>query len=218
MGKFVDRDYNCSSCGRQYKVRLPLLFVPSMFNPRKNVINQNIFEHQCPYCKKKEIISHDILYIDPKFSLAVVLKPQYEGNVYHLNNTEKGLLPASRVEKLRLTTSANWFAEKVNIITSGFNDKIFEVFRVMILVQAQKSLPNIDNLYLYGIKDQEIVFQSLCNGETGEWVRVPVATYDSFAERIRCPEVFDMNTKGDGYEKIDWKWADNDIVFDAFGE
>ena len=216
MGKFLDRDYNCSSCGRQYKVRLPLLFVPSMFNPRKNVINQNIFEHQCPHCKKKEIISHDILYIDPKFSLAVVLKPQYEGNIYHLNNTEKGLLPASRVEKLRLTTSANWFAEKVNIITSGFNDKIFEAFRLMVLVQAQNSRPNIDNLYFCGIDSQDITFQIIFKDEVGEGVRVPLNAYTSFAEDIKNFEVFDMSTKGDGYERKDLAWVDDDIASVAY--
>ena len=38
----------------------------------------------------------------------------------------------------------------------------------------------------------------------------------SFAEDIKNFEVFDMSTKGDGYERIDLAWVDDDIASVAY--
>jgi len=107
---------------------------------KENIFNREIFKFICPHCGEEILVAYDCHYTDPenKYIIALLSDTEECGD----NIKVKGYT-------LRIVRSINEFVEKIALIEDKIDDKVIELYKIMLEDQFEDERPGSKILGIY---------------------------------------------------------------------
>ena len=146
----------CSVCGE----KIPLNFrefVDVKENPeyKKMILDGGFFNVVCPKCGTTALIEYPVMYMDPDKKLNIYMVPRHDrtlvANLNSLNIPEDKVDPD---EIKRVTASSEDLVEKILIYDSGRDDRIIELYKLLISERMRVQWPEMYRSKLLFIPNQ----------------------------------------------------------------
>ncbi len=190
---------NCPACFEDGSFRI-YSSIDVSENPRlkEDIFSREIFKFTCPSCGEEILVAYDCTYTDPdnKYIIALVSAMEQEN------------LSALRVEDytLRIVTTINDFVEKIALCEDKIDDKVVELYKIMLEDQFEDERPGSKILGIfYGGRDFEnnsLMFFIITENAENCRAMLSMQTYDAIAEQFRASAEKFADTS-----KVDRDWA-----------
>ncbi len=173
---------NCPACFEDGSFRI-YSSIDVSENPaiKEDIFSREIFKFTCPSCGEEILVAYDCTYTDPdnKYIIALV------------SGSDKESLSALRVKDhtLRIVTSINEFVEKIALCEDGIDDKVAELYKIMLEDQFEDERPGSKLLGIfYGGRDFEsnnLVFFIITENAENCRAVLSMQTYDAIANQFK---------------------------------
>lgn len=140
MSKTVVKEIPCPNCKAVVKSKI-WTSVNTTQNPelRDKIMDESLFEWECPQCKYKNKLSYPLLYHDMEKGFMIYLVPQVkQHNVIDKESAE--IYPNLDIITKRLAENINVLKEKIMIFENGLDDMAIEVTKLAISRVIEKKL------------------------------------------------------------------------------
>jgi hypothetical protein len=190
----------CRKCGRQQDFTIWNSLNVSL-NPREKdqLIDGALTQFTCEGCGESAQVVYPMLYHDMEKALMVQFDPQGQAPPDEMSVMADAAAAGMMADyRLRLVTSWNELIEKVLIFDAGLDDRVLELFKIVVRTQLQKNeQPFLGPMLFAGIesRDQgpEAIGFVLLADERELAFEVPRAQYDNVAasihDKLPGPEV-----------------------------
>lgn len=132
---------NCPACLEDSNFRI-YSSINTEENPeiKENIFNREIFKFRCPHCGEEILVAYDCTYTDTESKYIVALlsdSVECDDNI--------------RVEgyTLRIVRSINEFVEKIALVEDKIDDKVIELYKIMLEDQFEDERPGAKILGIY---------------------------------------------------------------------
>ncbi|MBR4723317.1 MAG: CpXC domain-containing protein [Clostridia bacterium] len=169
----------------------------------------NIFS--CGACGQKALFPAPVLYTDDERKLVISFSPQSTKDArarifeeIKKSSEKSGELKNYPDYNLRFVTSYNEFLEKILIFDGGFNDKVIEVIKLLVLAQDSEKMAQ--RTCIFGKSDgDEIEFLVQDTKENQVYTsRVPLLTYETIKKQLK--------ESGVKFKSFNWEMVDSDYA------
>lgn len=155
MLKYIKKDIICPSCTEKVEAEL-LRGVNVSENPeyREKIMDESIFEWQCPNCSHKSTISYPFLYHDEQKKFMVYLIPE-SCNIDLKAKVLSQEFPELLDIKKRVVSFANSLKEKILIFESSLDDVAIELTKLALSrVIKEKNSVSLLSGYFHVLDDK----------------------------------------------------------------
>lgn len=129
----------CPACCEAGDFRIyPKINVSENTALKELIFNRDIFRFRCPLCGEQILVSYDCTYIDEDKNFIVSLITQDESS--HIE---------AEGYTLRIVRSINEFVEKIALMEDGIDDRIAELYKIMLEDQFEEDRPGTEVLGIY---------------------------------------------------------------------
>ncbi len=142
---------------------------PSM---KEAVRNKSAFLFHCSSCGRETMINYNFLYHQPEDNLLIQFSADDENADEFLSMLESGDETLHQFSEqgyvIRLTRSLNHFVEKLLIFDEGLDDRLIEIYKVLVLMQYFKQNPETNaaiEAYFYSDKDGDKQIHIVADGQ-----------------------------------------------------
>ncbi len=190
---------NCPACFEDRAFRIYSSIDVSK-NPglKEDIFSREIFKFTCPMCGEEILVAYDCTYTDPdnKYIIALVSGMAQENK------------SALKVEghTLRIVTSINEFVEKIALCEDGIDDKVVELYKIMLEDQFEDERPGSKILGIfYGGRDFEnnnLMFFIITENAENCRAMLSMQTYEAITNQFRASA-----DKFDDTSEINRDWA-----------
>lgn len=165
----------------------------------------------CPACGQKALFPSPILYTDTEKKLVISFSPQSSkaAGVKVFEEIKKSSKNSGELKNypdynLRFVTTYNELLEKILIFDGGFNDKVIEVIKLLVLAQDSEKMSQ--RTCIFGKADEnELEFLVQDSRENQIYTsRVPLSTYEAIETQLR--------QSGVKFKSYDWELVDCDYA------
>lgn len=196
----------CPSCKEQFKTvifeSLNTDFAPNIIEA---VISGERFSAKCPHCGFTAHLEYDFLYHDMKHSAMIWVihknSPKYAQKIDEI----RSIPPVLPYDVTRIVSNMNALREKAACLASGKDDRIIELYKVLLVSQLNRQRPDFafkNAFYTYhGGKD--FVYFYDVNGKEQE-CNFDRDIYNKVTDLFRKPLLQMEKTQ---YQVIDFNWA-----------
>lgn len=140
---------------------------------KEAVRNKQAFRFCCPHCSEENIVDYSFLYHQPEEKWLIQYdKDDESANEFLSMVTEEDSSLRQFIEDgyvIRLVRSQNELIEKLFILDEGLDDRLVEIYKVLVLLRYQEEHKgeDIDRpvLYFYRSADKQPEIQVLINNE-----------------------------------------------------
>ncbi len=173
---------NCPACFEDSNFRIySSIDVSDNPNLKEDIFSREIFKFTCPLCGEEILVAYDCTYTDPdnKFIIALV------------SGMEQENLSALRVKDytLRIVSTINEFVEKIALCEDQIDDKVVELYKIMLEDQFEDERPGAKILGIfYGGRDFEnnnLMFFIITENAENCRAMLSMQTYDAIAEQFK---------------------------------
>lgn len=133
---------NCPACFEDSTFKI-YSSVDISENPelKKSIFDRSIFKFSCPLCGEEILVSYDCTYTDSENKYIIAL-------VSEANETNTSILSVEGFA-LRIVHSINEFVEKIALLEDGIDDKVIELYKIMLEDQFEDERPGSKILGIY---------------------------------------------------------------------
>jgi len=150
-GKVVKDKFICPHCHEEFEIKKHVVInVDEDAQLKKDVCNQDLFTYACPHCGTNSNIDYALWYEEPEKKLLVHLIDEEE-NVDQLIEQMDIDNPYSPFKAfydngyaIRLVESHDELVEKIAIFNFGYDDRIIELYKLMVWMRTTMENPNDD--------------------------------------------------------------------------
>lgn len=161
----------CESCGHKIMVNInEVVDVSDMPQFKQKILDGRFFLVKCSECGAETLVEYPFIYVDPDKKLNIYMTPEDEDEVLkELNSLE---LPEDAVDKeavFRLVENSGELIEKIMINNNGRDDRIIELYKVVLAERIREDWPQIsaeDLVYFADDKECFIIWNSDCTIES----------------------------------------------------
>lgn len=142
----------CPECNEKFNVDIFTSINVQMDKDMKNrVLSGKLFDMECAHCHSKFHIPYPVLYHDMEKKLLIQFTEEKE-----LEPIKKILDHANVGEDytVRIVDNERDWIEKILISDSGYDDRIMELYKLLVLSQYEDS-DNVNGLYYWNIQNFE---------------------------------------------------------------
>jgi len=147
---------------------------------KEDIFSREIFKFTCPSCGEEILVAYDCTYTDPdnKYIIALV------------SGMEQESTSALMVEghTLRIVTSINEFVEKIALCEDKIDDKVVELYKIMLEDQFEDERPGSKILGIfYGGRDFEnnsLMFFIITENAENCRAMLSMQTYEAIANQF----------------------------------
>lgn len=191
----------CPKCGQPFDVEL-YDSINAQLSPElaeKLYTNEyhSLFDTCCPKCGYEATLQYPVLFNDMDASVMVQFNPDYEHEmrnlmdfareVDHINaDMEKhASFSLTKECRFRFVSNFNDFREKAIIFRDGYDDRLIEIVKLILLMNIGLSNPDmgVDGLYYTDRNQDTFVFTGFTDEGRGFEAEIPIDAYES-AERM----------------------------------
>ena len=174
----------CSSCGHEQRFVVWQSVNVSLDPELKGqLLSGKPMEFSCDHCGDKDRVVYPLLYHDMDRGLMIWLFPGDEAP------EDASGMPLGIVNRMaetyqfRWVQSCNELLEKIHLADAGFDDRVFELFKVFLRKQWVDQISEADDLLFSGIEGREderrILLEIVSVEGCGE-AELPHSTYEAF--------------------------------------
>lgn len=204
----------CPACGRRHIVSI-WQSINTTIDPEMKIAvrDRSAFLFTCPDCGKQTYLSYGFLYHQMEDRILIHLANTEENaeEIYKMFTDKDDIGPINFVDEdylIRIVMSDNQFREKLFIFDAGLDDRIIEIYKVLVLAMYQKESSaeadyNTIGLYFYTGDDGKYYIQIITDRETKGVVEMHSDVYKKLC-RDYLPRLKDIR-KDDPF--IDRQWA-----------
>ncbi len=129
----------CPACLEEGSFKIyPFVDVSKHPELKEEIFNRGLFRYVCKECGEEILVSYDCTYLDPENSFTVCL----------LTDDASPTLSSSQ-STLRVVRSINAFVEKIALMEDGIDDRIAELYKIMLEDQFEEDRPGAELLGIY---------------------------------------------------------------------
>ncbi len=130
---------SCPACLTEQTFKIfPLLDVEKDSDVKESIFNRNIFRFRCPECGEEILVAYSCTYIDRKNNFMVALVTEENTPVIESADCS-----------LRVTRSINEFVEKIALMEDGIDDRVAEIYKIMLEDQFEEERSGSEILGIY---------------------------------------------------------------------
>lgn len=183
--------FRCNKCGKVFEMDFPAT-VNAANNPelKEKILSGELFLHQCPHCGDTNIVSANMLYIDPEAGFLVCLSGS------SLSST--GEVPGY---VCRLVSSVGDLIEKIKIFDAGLDDVAVEICKFVTLRETGKDVDL--RFYRMDGPDNELILTYPQNGRM-EMLSIGLNVYEDSRGIISRNPV--LRRESEGLVRVDAEW------------
>lgn len=141
----------CPYCGHKQNMTFWGV-VDANENPKikQRILNGTFFEQTCKACGEQHLVSYPMLYEDKENRLMIYLNstPLGISTAQEAIDSRRNVVAEKDDMRIRIVTSPNYLREKLRIFDMGFDDRVVEIVKALILekVCQEKSLGPVDDV------------------------------------------------------------------------
>lgn len=209
MSATIIKEIPCPNCKSVTKAKL-WTSVSASENPsiRNRIMDESLFEWQCPHCKYKNKLSYPMLYHDINNDFMIYLVPQVKQHNI-IDKESVNIYPNLDIINKRLAENINVLKEKILIFENKLDDMAIEVTKLAISRVVEKKLKAKVTEGYFCVFDEEtshlgFVF-FLKDRKTPHYQTTRISAYEKSLAMV-AEYMRETNTIP-GFLKIDKSWA-----------
>ncbi len=182
MTKWTNTTVNCPACCEDGIFKTcPSIDIGENPELKPKIFNRELFRFTCPECGEKIIVAYDCTLVDNKNKYIIALVT---------NDADDDLESKLAVNgyQLRITRSINQFAEKLALLEDSIDDKVIELYKLMLERQYEDERPGAEILGIYyGGKDIEadnLLFYIITGDRENCRATLSMQTYKAIEEQF----------------------------------
>ena len=201
----MKREFTCPDCQNTFEITERVAINVTLDPGLKNkVLKGKIFRHTCPNCQKEWVILNNCMYHDLEKRFMIYYMVDTPKREYMIPIGQDGFGDFGEDYALRLESDYNRFRERVRILDMGFNDRVFEIMRSLVLKELQKKMPEAEGLYFLGAPEGAIRFQVIVKGKATRSIDIDLEMYEKLMQIFeKFPEAHE---KINALRRIDEQW------------
>lgn len=207
----------CPNCGEEITVYVKE-FVDVTTNPeyKEQILNGTFFLAVCPECGSETLMEYPVMYIDSERKLNIYMAPEHDDDLLEqLNSLE---IPYGEEEKdavFRVTSGCDELLEKILIAEGGRDDRIIELYKLIIAESLAEEVPGIHSSQFLYYKDEEEELFIVFGYENEEEEQLTVPFDEKLYNGLSEDYMDDLFIPPNQYAEVNSKWMEERIDFDA---
>ncbi|MBQ6906811.1 MAG: CpXC domain-containing protein [Clostridia bacterium] len=212
MSISIKETIKCPSCHEKSEITVwQSITASDSPDLKSDLLKGKINMFTCGVCGQKALFPSPLLYCDDEKKLVLSFSPQEDSakrqqlfDEIKKSSKKSGELENYPNYNLRFVTSYNELLEKILIFDSGFNDKVIEVIKLLVLMQDSEKMAQ--RVCMFGKSDgAEIEFLVQDRRENQIYTsRVPISTYETIKIQLK-----DSGVK---FKSFDWEMVDQNFA------
>lgn len=196
MTQWKKTTVGCPACLEEGEFRI-CTFQDVVLEPelKEDIFNRSIFRYTCPECGEEILVSYNCTYFDSDKNFAVTLVADSDDTTL-----------SSTCNTLRVVRSINAFIEKIALMEDGIDDRIVELYKIMLEDQFEEERQGSEILGIYysgqNQTDKSLNFYIITGNAENCRASLSFDVYTSIAKQFEATRDFD-----DDCTEIDRNWA-----------
>ncbi len=180
MTKWTTTEVNCPACCEDGAFKI-CVQADIAENPelKQKIFSRELFRFTCPECGEKIIVAYDCTLIDSKHKFVIALVT---------NESDEDVESKLKIDgyKLRITHSVNQFTEKLALFEDNIDDKVIELYKLMLEGQYEDERPGAEILGLYyaGKDEENLLFYIITGDRENCRATLSMQTYRAIEEQF----------------------------------
>ena len=130
---------SCPACLTEQTFKIfPVLDVEKEPDVKESIFSRDIFRFRCPECGEEILVAYSCTYIDYKNNFMVAL----------VTETDTPAIESADCN-LRVVRSINECVEKIALMEDGIDDRVAEIYKIMLEDQFEEDRPTSEILGIY---------------------------------------------------------------------
>ena len=197
MTKWQKTTVCCPACLTEGDFNIPV-FIDIEEDPdlKEDIFNRNIFKFTCPECGEEILVSYGLTYLDNDKNFMVTLIPDKEE-----------LTMDTTCYLLRVVRSINEFVEKIALMEDGIDDRVVELYKIMLEDQFEEERQGSEILGIYyggqNSGDKSLLFYIITANSENCRASLSFDTYSAIEAQFEKI----LSTQDDEPSEINRMWA-----------
>lgn len=179
MTKKETKTISCPECGKEFEIT-QLSYIDLKTDPdlKKPLFHGDLFRETCPHCQTETFVAYPCICCDADRGYMLSLTTE--------NLSKPTDLDTIWSHRFRFEKNPDSFLEHARILESGLNDRAFEIFRYIFLLQYRQQYgdPMSDRILFDFIDGENMQLEILSGDVSIATMTVPVAGYEMIAEKF----------------------------------
>lgn len=209
MPKYRNVNVTCPDCGKSFKVKR-FTSIDSDSRQGRMIGNNMLFEEKCPYCHQIHSYPYSFMWRGSGSHVKLVYAVNEEDKKEYLEDYDGE-------EGVRITDNLDDFNEKRLIFSYGYDDRIIEVEKIIVLKGMQERNPKIQKTGFSLTQDQIGMGTGVIYGESEKQIR-EIVPADVLYNRLEN----DIGDQLEGYDEqtliVDHAWAEKFMAYADIGQ
>lgn len=198
----------CPKCNEDLVVKLKE-FVDVALDPiyKEQLLAGDFFMVKCDSCGDETIIEYPMMYIDSSKKLNIYMAPDHEEDLLdNLNSLEvpDGDLDPEAI--YRVVDNSAELIEKIIIVDSGRDDRILQLYKMIICENTKEELPGMEPSDLLYIKDGSEEYFVIWTTENEDGDRLSADLDEELYIELERDFGDALETEPNKYVKVDKEW------------
>ncbi len=168
----------CPACLTEQNFRIcPNIDVQSDPEIKESIFNRDIFRFICPECGEEILVAYNCTYLDRdnRFMVALVT----EGDAASVTTADYNL---------RIVRSINEFVEKIALMEDGIDDRIVELYKIMLEDQFEEERQGTELLGIYyggqDFEKKQLIFYIITGNAENVRAILSFDTYEAISKQF----------------------------------
>lgn len=186
----------CPACCEEGSFRTyPFVDVEKDPDLKDSIFNRDLFRFNCPECGEEILVSYGCTYLDKENEFVVVLAPDEEAPIIEAEGYT-----------LRIVRSINEFVEKIALMEDGLDDRVTELYKIMLEDQFEEERQGSEILGIYyggqNLDDKSLMFFIITGNAENVRAMLSFDTYQTISKQFEEYPEMTKNTS-----EINRLWA-----------
>lgn len=174
MSKHYETTINCPKCGQSSAFRI-WESINTVINPemKEKVKDRSAFLFTCPHCGEQNYVNYGFLYhqMEDTIMIAYSTSDENEEEMYHLFTYEQddifsfGNIFLKGKYLLRIVRSLNALREKIYIFDDGLDDRIVEIYKLLLYGKILDDVPDTKDLDIFYMGGEQPHFEAVTSSK-----------------------------------------------------
>lgn len=197
----IHQTIRCPKCGKDIEFTMWQTINDELPFAISDVISRKLFDIECKNCGHRDYVNYPILVNDMKHKVMI-----YYAYPDQTEEIEKTLESMRRFYdgRMRIVTDQPTLREKAAIFNAELDDRIIELLKAYVLVEAHDQLAGKKIQGMYFVTGDNPMFELVYDDGSG-YIPIKMELYDAIEQVFSEREALEQDNEL--YVDIDWAWS-----------
>lgn len=199
----------CSNCHEDMAIGLSeFIDVTGDEELKEKILTGEFFLVKCNHCGDETLIEYPFMYTDSDAKLTVYVAPDHDKSLLdQLNSLDIPITDEQKEWHYRVVSSGQELIEKVCIFDSNRDDRVIELYKILVYEQLKEEWPSVlpSRLYYYSETDKEFFVIWDSNSTPGS-EKLTVVIDDNVYNHLAEDYKFYLDIEPGKYAEINQDW------------